>query len=263
MSMHQEQTSSRDSNGFGPFQGPPKTMFFLGFFAGVALCTTLALIFFVYSIASGKGFALGGGSNAPVVAAPTGAAPTAAAPTAAAGPVKPVDEKTDHIIGAKNAKVTLIEYSDFECPFCSRHEATLKQILQEYPNDVRLVYRHFPLVSIHPNAQKLAEASECAAELGGANKFWEYHDKIFGEFTAQTFTAARVVGAGKDIGLDEAKFKACIDSGKFAGKVNESVNEGAAAGVQGTPGTFVNGKLVEGAVPASVFKAEIEAALKK
>jgi protein-disulfide isomerase len=251
-------------NGFGPFQGPPKTMFFLGFFAGVALCTTIALIFFVWSIASGKGLAMAGGTvkdtGGYVAGAPT---PTPQAPSApAGGPVKPVDEKADHIIGAKNAKITLIEYSDFQCPYCSRHEATIQQVLRDYPNDVRLIYRQFPLSSIHPDAQKLAEASECAAEMGGNDAFWKYHDKIFAEMTAQTFTSARVVGAGKDIGLDETKFKACVDSGKMAAKVNTSVDEGAAAGVQGTPGTFVNGKLIEGAVPLAAFKAEIEAALK-
>lgn len=246
------------------WSAPPKTMFLFGFFAGIALCTSLALIFVVSNIASGKGLSFGGSKDT-TAAAPSPSAPSPSAPTqpVAAAPVKPVDEKTDHIRGAKNAKVTLIEYSDFQCPFCSRHFTTLEQALKEYPNDVRLVYRHFPLNSLHPDAQKLAEASECAAEMGGNDAFWKYHDRVFQEMGSQTYTNARIIGIGKDIGLNEAKFKTCVDSGKYAGKVSQQLDEGSQAGVQGTPGTFVNGKLVEGAVPYAAFKSEIDAALKQ
>ena len=147
----------------GQLNGPPKTMFLFGFFAGIAACTTLALVFIVWSVVSGKGLALGTGGTQVAAADPSVAAPTApTAPTAPSAPVKPVDEKTDHIIGAKNAKVTLIEYSDLECPFCKRHFDTMNQVLKEYPNDVRLVFRHYPL-SFHQNAMKKAEATESAA----------------------------------------------------------------------------------------------------
>jgi len=239
-------------------------MFFLGLFAGIASCTTLALIFLVSSIVSGKGLNIG---SAPVVAAQQPVAPVAQQPTepsAPSQPVKPVDEKTDHIIGAKNAKVTLIEYSDFECPFCKRHYTTLEDVLKAYPNDVRLVYRHYPL-SFHENAMKEAEATECAAELGGNDAFWKYYHKIFtlspGGGTG--FALDRLVPTAKEIGLDEKKFKECLDSGKYVAKVNQEMAEGAASGVQGTPGTFVNGQLVEGAQPLATFKAMIDAELKK
>lgn len=249
----------------GQLSGPPKTMFLFGFFAGIAACTTLALTFIVWSVVSGKGLAFGTGGTQVAAADPSVVAPAApTAPTAPSAPVKPVDEKTDHIIGAKNAKVTLIEYSDLECPFCKRHFDTMNQVLKEYPNDVRLVFRHYPL-SFHQNAMKEAEATECANEVGGNDAFWKYHDKIFTETTSNGtgFALDRLVPAAKEIGLDEKKFKTCLDSGKYIEKVNQQLQEGSSAGVQGTPGTFVNGQLVEGAVPFSQFKASIDAALKK
>lgn len=252
--------------GVGPFNGPPRTMFFLGFFVGIAVCTTLALIFVAWSISSGRGIS-GAFASQPqqVAVVPDAQAqpqqPVPAAPTG--GPVKPVDEKTDHIRGPKNAKVTIIEYSDFECPFCKRHFDTMNQVAQQYPKDVRLVFRHFPL-SFHQNAMKEAEASECANELGGNDAFWKMHDKIFTETTSNGtgFALDRLVPAAKEIGLDPVKFKTCLDSGKYAAKVNQSIQEGSSAGVQGTPASFVNGKFIEGAVPFAQFKAAIDSALK-
>ncbi|MBP9864626.1 thioredoxin domain-containing protein [Patescibacteria group bacterium] len=268
MNMLTENSHEPVAGGVGPFNGPPKTMFLLGLFAGVASCTTLALVFVVWSIASGRGLALGTGSAALAAApaAPSAAAPAAqpSAPAAAAGPMKPVDEKVDHIKGPKNAKVTLVEYSDFECPFCKRHFEVMNQVMKQYPNDVRLVFRNYPL-SFHQNAMKEAQAAECAAEVGGNDAYWKYHDKIFTETASNGtgFALDRLVPAAKEIGLDEKKFKTCLDSDKYAAKVNQQMQEGSAAGVQGTPGTFVNGTLVEGAVPLSQFTTMIDGILKK
>lgn len=268
MSMLNENSHEQVAGAVGPFNGPPKTMFFLGLFAGVASCTTLALVFVVWSIASGRGLSLGVGAVAAATApAPVAAAPTPAqpgAPAAPSGPVKPVDEKTDHIRGPKNAKITLIEYSDFECPFCKRHFDVMNQVMKQYPNDVRLVFRNYPL-SFHQNAMKEAQGAECAAEIGGNDAYWKYHDKIFSQTTSNGtgFALDKLVPTAKEIGLDEAKFKTCLDSDKYAAKVNQQEQEGAAAGVQGTPGTFVNGKLVEGAVPLSQFTTMIDGLLKK
>ncbi|MFH1620536.1 MAG: DsbA family protein [Patescibacteria group bacterium] len=264
MSMIQEEKRENDS--VGPFIGPPKTMFFLGFFAGIAICTTLILVFIVWSITSGNGVNLGAKASAQVVDDTTNTDPTVPSQVAdqqaiPAGPVKPVDEKTDHITGAKNAKVTLIEYSDFQCPYCNRHYTTLQQILKDYPNDVRLVYRQYPL-SFHENAEKLAEGSECANELGGNDAFFKYHDKVFEAMAAGTFVADNIVSFGKDIGLDETKFKACVDSGKYVDKINRDMDEASQAGVEGTPATFINGTLISGAVPIEAFKTEIDAILK-
>lgn len=265
--MHDHNHDHHGHSHAGPnaFQGNPKTMFFFGLFAGIAACTTVALIFLVWSIASGKTLNLGAGAQQAQQVAQQPTQPTQPTqPDAPSQPVKPVDEKTDHIRGPKNAKVTVIEYSDFECPFCKRHYDTMNQVEKAYPNDVRVVYRHYPL-SFHQNAMKEAEASECAAELGGNDAFWKMYDKIFTETQAggTGLSLDRLPGIAKEIGLDQKKFSDCLASGKYQDKINQQEAEGAAAGVQGTPGTFVNGKLIEGAQPFAAFKAAIDAELKK
>lgn len=161
--------------------------------------------------------------------------------------------KNDHILGDFNAPITLVEFSDFECPFCERHYPTLKKILNDYKGKVRLVYKHFPL-SFHPNAQKAAEASECADEQG---KFWEYHDKLF-ENQPNGYSLEKFKQWAKDLGLNTSKFNECLDSGKYAQKVQADYQEGIQKGVQGTPATFVNGQLVSGALPYEVFKQIID-----
>ena len=173
---------------------------------------------------------------------------------------KPVVEfkitKDDHIRGDFNAPITLVEFSDFECPFCARHYPTMNKILSEYSGKVKWVYKHFPL-GFHSNAQKAAEASECAAEQG---KFWEYHDKLFENFS-QGYSLEKFKQWAKDLGLNSGKFNDCLDSGKFAQKVQADYQEGIQEGVKGTPATFVNGRLVSGALPYEVFKQIIESLL--
>jgi protein-disulfide isomerase/copper chaperone CopZ len=165
----------------------------------------------------------------------------------------------DHVKGDFNAPITLVEFSDFECPFCERHYPTLNRILNEYKGKVRLVYKHFPLSSIHPNAQKAAEASECAAEQG---KFWEYHDKLF-ENQRSGFSVEKFKQWAKELGLDTTKFNDCLDSGKYAQKVKDDYQEGLQKGVSGTPSVFVNGELIVGAVPYEVLKQKIDSLLTK
>lgn len=165
--------------------------------------------------------------------------------------------KNDHVRGNFNAPITLVEFSDFECPFCGRHYPTLNKILSDYQDKVRLVYKHFPLSNIHPNAQKAAEASECADEQG---KFWEYHDKIF-ENQAAGYSVEKFKTWATDLNLDSNKFNSCLDSGKYATKVNIDAQEGQSKGVQGTPATFVNGQLVSGALPYDNFKQIIDSLL--
>ncbi len=238
------------------WDGGSKTMFFTGLFLGIALTSMLGLVFAFGSIWNGRSPLA---AAAPSPAAPT--QPTAAPtqPTFQAGPVADVDENRDHILGPKNAKVTLIEYSDFQCPFCQRHLPTLKQILAQYPNDVRLVYRHFPLSQIHPQAQKAGEASECVAKLGGNEKFWQMHDKLFeNQATLGTETYKRLAG---EVGVNVDQFTACLDSGEMTNRVLEDYASGNDAGVAGTPGTFVNGVLIEGAQDISAFQSEISRVL--
>lgn len=228
-------------------------MFFTGLFLGIALTAMLALVFAFGSLWTGRGLAAG----APSAYAPTAAAPTALPPQAPTnyGPVADVDTNRDHIRGPVNAKVTLIEYSDFQCPFCQRHLPTLEQILAQYPDDVRLIYRHFPLSQIHPQAQKAGEASECAAKLGGNDAFWQMHDKLFeNQATLGAETYKRLAG---EVGVSVDQFTTCLDSGEMTQRVTEDYASGNDAGVAGTPGTFVNGVLIEGAQDVSAFQTEI------
>jgi protein-disulfide isomerase/copper chaperone CopZ len=164
----------------------------------------------------------------------------------------------DHVRGNFDAPITLVEFSDFECPFCGRHFPTLNKILSDYQGKVRLVYKHFPL-GFHPNAQKAAEASECASEQG---KFWEYHDKIF-ENQASGLSLDKFKQWVKELGLNSSKFNDCLDSGKYAQKVQADYQEGVQKGVNGTPATFVNGQLVSGALPYEAFKQIIDNLLKQ
>jgi len=182
------------------------------------------------------------------------AAPSQPQPTAS--PVEFKITKDDHIRGNFDASITLVEFSDFECPFCGRHFPTLNKILSDYQGKVRLVYKHFPL-GFHPNAQKAAEASECAWEQG---KFWEYHDKVF-ENQASGLSLEKFKQWAKELGLNTKKFNDCLDSGKYAQKVQADYQEGLQKGVNGTPATFVNGQLVSGALPYESFKKIIDSLL--
>lgn len=171
---------------------------------------------------------------------------------------------SDHIRGNVNAQITIVEYSDLECPFCKRFHVTMKQVLQEYGDKVRWVYKHFPLDQIHPKADKEAEATECAGELGGNDKFWEYVDRIF-EITPSNngLDLALLPQIAKDLGLDKAKFESCLASGKYAENVEAQFQEGTRLGVNGTPGSFVNGQPVRGAVPFETLKQIIDSELAK
>lgn len=238
------------SNQSSFWDGGSKTMFFTGLFLGIALTAILALVFTFGSLWNGRTPSAGAAPSAYVPPTPT--APGQLPP---ARPVADVDPNRDHILGPENARVTLIEYSDFECPFCQRHLPTLKQILAQYPNDVRLVYRHFPLSQIHPQAQKAGEASECVAKLGGNEKFWQYHDLLFENqrmFSNDTFKRL-----AREVGVNESQFASCLDSGEMAQKVLQDYASGNDAGVSGTPATFVNGVLIEGAQDVSAFQMEI------
>ena len=164
----------------------------------------------------------------------------------------------DAVRGDKDAPVTIVEWSDFECPFCARFfEQALPSIEEEYikTGKVKLVYRDFPL-SFHTNAQKAAEAAECAGEQG---KYWEMHDLLFAQGVQGGVAGFKQYA--KTLGLNTAKFDTCLDSGAMAGEVHQDMADGAAVGIQGTPGFIVNGKLVSGAQPFAVFKQVIDAEL--
>lgn len=179
---------------------------------------------------------------------------------------KPKDvTDNDHIRGNKNAKITLVEYSDLECPFCKTFHPTMQQAMDTYGDQVRWVYRHYPL-SFHANAQKEAEASECVAELGGDDKFWEFIDRIF-ERTTGNGTGFALTALGplaEEIGVNQAQFQSCLDIGKYAAKVTENLSKHQF----GTPATFIidsKGNTSEnlgGAIPFAQLKQAIDTALK-
>jgi len=184
-------------------------------------------------------------------------APSAPTVPSAGSPVE-VSEDNDPFKGDPNAPVVMIEFSDFECPFCGRfYSQTLSQIEEKYINTgkVKLVYRDFPL-SFHPNAQKAAEAGECANEQG---KFWELHDTIFENQNAISVSDLKGYAAG--LGLNTSQFTSCLDSGKYAGEVASDIADGTAAGASGTPTFFINGQILVGAQPFSAFEQVIEAEL--
>lgn len=166
----------------------------------------------------------------------------------------------DSIKGDVDAPVTIIEFSDFECPFCTRfYENTLPQIIKEYVDTgkARFVYRDFPL-GFHPNAQKAAEAAECAGEQG---KYYEMHDKLFDDGVSGGVEGFK--GYAADIGLDSVEFDECLDSGEMESEVKKDMADGQQAGVSGTPGFFINDVLVSGAQPFEAFEQIIEAELAK
>ncbi len=170
-----------------------------------------------------------------------------------------VEEAGGPARGAASAPVTIVEWSDFECPYCKRVLPTLERILEEYPDRVRLVFRHFPLHAIHPNAQAAAEAGVCAQELGA---FWELHDLMFEEQDA--LTADDLKDKAARTGLDAEAFAACLEREGVADRVHADRRAGVEAGVNGTPALFVNGRPLAGAVAyeqlAEVVEDELERA---
>jgi protein-disulfide isomerase len=150
--------------------------------------------------------------------------------------------------GPANAKVTVVEFSDFHCPYCRRVQPALTQLLQRYPNDVRLVYKDLPLDSLHPQARDAAEAARCAGDQG---KFWEYHDALYG--AGPDGSAAALKAMAEKVGLDVAAFEQCVASDKHAEAVQRDAEEAQALGATGTPAFFINGRAASGALPLDAF----------
>ncbi len=151
------------------------------------------------------------------------------------------DNKGAPTAGKAGAAVTVVEFSDFQCPFCARFVPTLQRIKQDFGDRVEIVYRQFPLTSIHPNAFKAAEASLCANEQG---KFWESHDMMFAQ--QDRLAVSELKQLPVRLGIKQAEFDACLDSGKYVEQVQNDLAEGNRAGITGTPAVFVNGIELEG-----------------
>lgn len=176
----------------------------------------------------------------------------------------------DHIRGNPDAAVVIVEYSDFECPFCKAFHPTLQQAMREYGSDIAWVYRQFPLDQLHSKARKEAIASECAAELGGNDAFWKFTDRFFELTPSNDRTNIETVlpQIAKEIGLDTAKFASCLESKKFDAHIEDDVQNATATGGNGTPWSIVvtkSGKKypLSGAQPYESVKQVIDQALKE
>ena len=230
-----------------------------GFIAGAVVAS---VIFSLVLIVQGK-WSGGNNSGNLVQNNPPSAQPPA--PTAEIN-ILPV-EKIDHVRGTDKAEVTMIEYSDLECPFCKRFHPTMQQIFADYKGKVRWVYRHFPLAQLHSKATKEAEASECVAQLGGHDAFWKYIDKIY-EITPSNdgLDLALLPKLAGDVGVNVAKFNDCLNSGGGKAKVQRDEQDALSAGGQGTPYTVLINKKgqkipVSGALPVDQIKAMIDSLL--
>jgi len=188
--------------------------------------------------------------------------------TGGLGKLAPITS-ADHIRGNPSAPVEIVEYSDPECPFCKRFHSTMQQAMSEYGKNGKIawVYRHFPLDQLHSKARKEAEATECANELGGSDKFWAYTDRLF-EVTPSNnnLDPAELPKIATYVGLDIQKFNTCLSSGKYAKHIEDDVQNAQATGGNGTPWSIVvakNGKKypLSGAQPYASVKQLIELAL--
>ncbi len=183
----------------------------------------------------------------------------------AAEVLRPVDLKRDHVYGNPDAAITLVEYSDFECPFCKRFHPTVIQLMEDNGDKLRWVYRHFPLAIHNPGAQKQAEAVECVAELQGNDAFWKFTHAIYERTQAggTGFPLENMRPMAEEFGVDGDAFAECVDSNRMAARVKEDHQDGAAIGISGTPaGILINrqGKahFIFGALPVEELQAMMD-----
>ncbi len=158
--------------------------------------------------------------------------------------------------GDPKAPVTIVEFSDFQCPYCKKAATTMKDLLSKYNGRVKLAFRDFPLRESHPQAQIAAEAARCAGEQG---KFWEFHDALFADQSKLDETG--LVAQARALGVNEKLFQSCLVSGKFKAKIEADLQEGSRVGVAGTPGFFINGVFLSGAQPQAEFEKIIDSEL--
>jgi protein-disulfide isomerase len=178
----------------------------------------------------------------------------------------PPPSRDDHVYGNRDAPIALIEYSDFECPYCKHFHDSVKQLVDGSNGQVSWIYRHFPLDGHNPGAEAEAQASECAAELGGNEAFWRFTDAIFTRTRSggRGFPLANLAPLAGEIGLDKAKFIECLHSGRYAGRVRQQLIDGERAGVNGTPGSILfdrrsgNVRAIIGAQPLSELRQAVE-----
>lgn len=193
--------------------------------------------------------------------APINSQQAAQAPTSN---IRAVDEN-DYIRGNPNAPIMLVEYSDYDCPFCKQFHQTMNQIMDEYgvTGQVAWVYRQFPIAQLHPNAPKISEAALCVGEIAGNDAFWEFSDLIFNERGINEPTnMTKLAEYAVEVGASRDAYNNCLQSGRYTDEVNASVAEGIAAGIQGTPQSFLlvgnQQAMIDGAQPYDVLKPIIQ-----
>jgi len=179
--------------------------------------------------------------------------------------LRPVDAERDHISGNPDAPITLVEYSDFECPFCKRFHPTVVKLMENNQDKLRWVYRHFPLGFHNPGAQKQAEASECVAELKGNDAFWDFSDKIYTrtKSNGKGFPLKNLRPLAEEVGVDGEAFSKCLDSGKMTARVKEDIANGKQLGISGTPAAFIinqkgETRFVAGALPLQTLQSLVD-----
>ncbi len=189
----------------------------------------------------------------------TAAGNTQALPQAQApAPANQLFSSRDPSFGTPGAFVTVVEFSDFQCPFCRQAFPIVRKLMQEYGTRVRFVYRDFPVIEIHPEALAAANAALCAHAQG---KFWEYHDLLF--INQNQFTQEHLFRYAQTIGLDLARFQSCVNGKRFEQEVLNDLNQGIDVGVRGTPTFFFNGVKVEGVIPEPQFRLILDELLKR
>lgn len=237
------------------------------FWLGVTSALAVIFALLLWGVIADKVSFGDGGSNTNVVKVdknvqvdPTLPPAPQAAPAADADIVITEISDTDWVRGDKDAKISIVEFSDIDCPFCSRHHDTMNQLLEKYDGQVNWVYRHLPLPQLHPEARTKALAAECVGNLGGNDMFWEYMDGLFTSSAPDEITAE-----AKKLGLNMVAFQACVDEERYADKVDADMADAAASGGNGTPHNIVvigdELTALKGAQPITEFSRLIDAAL--
>lgn len=164
-----------------------------------------------------------------------------------------VEEKDSPMLGTEEAELTIVEFADFECPYSREVSGTVRRIMAKHGDKVKLLYRDFPIASIHPSAFQAAVAAECAREQG---KFWPYHDKLFANSPALGY--ADLIRYGDELGMDRRQFEKCVADNRYKAKVEADLNTAKLLQLQGTPTFFFNGQKVEGAIPEDIFERLVD-----
>lgn len=222
------------------------------FYAGVSVFTFLAGILIGYVI-WGSGLLPGLGSAS--LTANQAGGPVVEAPVSAEPEYVRYDVPTEghYSIGPADAPITIVEFSDYQCPFCRRwHDEVYNDLLEAYPGKIRLVYRHLPLTTIHPDAFSAAEAALCAGEQ---NAYWQFHEKLFSN---ERLGIAIYLQYAQELNLNATSFESCINNGKYQPTVQADIDFAVSLGVRSTPTFFVNGLAIVGAQPLDVFRQVID-----